>query len=60
MKKLSDEEMKEVQGGEAITLSSILAIMSIAVVTVVTYRLFKSGGKRAGKVQLPGGFTFTW
>lgn len=53
-------EMENTKGGEAITISTILAIMSIAVMTVVTYKLFKSGSQRAGKVTLPGGFTFNW
>jgi len=60
MKLMTLEEMSETKGGEAITISSILAIMSIAVMAVVTYRLFKSGTNRAGKVSLPGGFTFSW
>ena len=57
MRKLSDAEAKNVRGGEAITLAAILALMSVAIVTVVCYKLFFSN---KSKVALPGGFTFTW
>ena len=58
MRKLSESEEKEVCGGEAITLSAVLALLSIGLVTVVCYKLFFSKG--GGKVSLPGGFTFPW
>lgn len=54
--KLSDQEMDQTTGGE-ITMASVMAIMSIGIVSVICYRLFKSG---AGKTTLPGGFTFSW
>lgn len=54
---LSDEEMMEVKGGEAITLSAVLALLSIGVVAVVVYRIFFS---KKGKTKLPGGFEFSW
>jgi len=54
--KLSDLEMDQTCGGE-LTLASVMAVMSIGIVTVICYRLFKSG---AGKTTLPGGFTFSW
>ena len=49
--------MEKTTGGEAITLASIMALMVVGIVTVVCYRLFKSG---SGKVSLPGPFSFTW
>ncbi len=54
---LSEEEQKACEGGEAITLAGILAVMSIAIVVVVCYRFFVSPN---GKVKLPGGFEFEW
>lgn len=57
MRELSDEECLKVVGGEPLTLASVMAMMSVAIVTVVCYRLFKSG---KGKVSLPGPFSFTW
>lgn len=56
-RELSMEEMQVLQGGEAITLSAILAIMAIAVMAVVVYRMFVSSN---GSAALPGGFKFTW
>ncbi|MCH5172060.1 MAG: hypothetical protein J1F31_04480 [Erysipelotrichales bacterium] len=57
MRKLSDLELKEIEGGEAITIASIMAILAVALVTVITYRLFMSA---KGNATLPGGFKFTW
>ncbi|MFA6830498.1 MAG: hypothetical protein WCR67_07370 [Bacilli bacterium] len=54
---MSSEEMEETVGGEAITLSAILALMAIGLTAVICYRLFFSG---SGKTTLPGGFTFQW
>lgn len=56
-RELSLQEMQTLQGGEAITLSAILAIMAIAVMAVVVYRMFVSSN---GSAALPGGFKFTW
>ena len=58
MKHLTVEEEKEVQGGEAITLSAIMGLLAIGLIAVVCYKLFFSGNE--GKVTLPGGFTFQW
>ena len=57
MQKLSFEQMSNVVAGEAITLTAVMAIMSIAVVAVIIYRLFMS---ESGSTTLPGGFKFTW
>jgi hypothetical protein len=53
---LNDAELKTAPG-EAITLTTILAVMAIAVVAVVVYQLFKS---KNGAVKIPGGWSFTW
>ena len=57
MTKLDVVEEKEKVGGEAITLTAIMAILSIGLVTVICYKLFFS---EKGKTTLPGGFSFSW
>ena len=57
LKELNDEEMKNIEGGEAITLTGIMAILAIAIIVVVCYRFFISP---SGSVELPGGFEFEW
>ena len=57
MTKLDVVEEKETVGGEAITLTAIMAILAIGIVTVICYKLFFS---EKGKTTLPGGFSFSW
>ena len=57
MAKLDVVEEKETVGGEAITLTAIMAILAIGLVTVICYKLFFS---EKGKTTLPGGFSFSW
>lgn len=57
MRYLTDEEMADTHGGEAVTLAAVMAMMAVSIVLVVCYRLFKSG---KGKVTLPGPFSFSW
>ena len=57
MTKLDVVEEKETVGGEAITLTAIMAILAICLVTVICYKLFFS---EKGKTTLPGGFSFSW
>lgn len=57
MKELTTEEEKNVVGGEAITLTAIMALLAIGLVTVICYKLFFSD---KGKTTLPGGFSFSW
>lgn len=45
------------KGGEAFTLTAIMAILAIALVAVVCYRFFTSS---EGSMSLPGGFKFEW
>ena len=54
---LSTEEMKNVYGGEAITLASVMTVLCAAVMAVVIYRLFMS---KKGTTTIPGGWKFTW
>ncbi|MCQ2792431.1 MAG: hypothetical protein MJ208_02785 [Bacilli bacterium] len=57
MKKLTDQELATTKVGEAITLTSVMAVLSIAITAIVVYRLFKS---KNGGVSLPGGYKFEW
>lgn len=57
MTKLDVVEEKETVGGEAITLTAIMAILAIGLVTVICYKLFFS---EKGKTTFPGGFSFSW
>ena len=57
MVKVSNQDLSKIEVGEAITLASVMAILSVAITAVVVYRLFKS---KAGTVTLPGGYKFEW
>lgn len=57
MKLLNDKELAKIKGGEAITIATIMAILAVALATVVVYRIFVS---RGGNATFPGGFKFTW
>ena len=52
---LSENELESIRPGEAITLAGVLAIMAVAIVAVIVYKLFI---KDNGKVKLPGGYSF--
>ena len=54
---LSEEEMQNHYVGEALTLTAVMAIVAVAVMAVVVYRLFRSG---KGGVNVPGGWKFSW
>ena len=54
---LTKEECDSHYVGEAISLTTVMAICAIAVMAVVVYRLFMSGN---GSAAIPGGFKFTW
>ena len=51
------EEMENHYVGEAITLTAVMALVAVAVMAVVIYRLFRSG---KGGVNIPGGWKFSW
>ena len=56
MQKLTDQQMANVKVGEAITLASVMAVLSIAITAVVVYKFTKG----TGGVSLPGGYKFEW
>ena len=51
------EEMSNHRVGEAITVTAVMALVTVAVMAVVVYRLFRSG---KGGVTVPGGWKFSW
>lgn len=57
MEILNEEQMKSIIGGEALTLTAVMAILATAIVAVIVYRLFMS---EEGSTTLPGGWKFTW
>jgi hypothetical protein len=54
---IPEEELSSIIGGEPVSLAAVMAVMIIAISTVIVYRLFMSS---QGKAQIPGGFTFEW
>jgi hypothetical protein len=57
MQLIPEEELSLIIGGEPVSLAAVMAVMIIAISTVIVYRLFMSS---QGKAQIPGGFTFEW
>lgn len=54
---LTQKEMENHYVGEAITLTSVMALIAIAVMAVVIYRIFRSS---KGAITAPGGWKFSW
>ena len=54
---MNQKEMQNHYVGEAITVTAVMAILTVAVMAVVVYRLFRSG---KGGVTVPGGWKFSW
>ena len=54
---MSQNEMQNHYVGEAITVTAVMAILTVAIMAVVIYRLFRSG---KGGVSMPGGWKFSW
>ena len=57
LKTLSIDRMKMETGGEVLTLTSVMAVLAIALVAVICYRIFTSS---KGSTTLRGGFKFDW
>jgi hypothetical protein len=54
---LTNQEMASHHVGEVITLATVMALIAVAIVAVVIYRLFISN---KGSATIPGGWKFTW
>ena len=55
--KLSKEECQAHVINEGITLAAVMAVIAIAVMAVVVYKLFLSN---KGNAAVPGGWKFSW
>ncbi len=56
-RRLNSKELEALVPGEGITLTAVIAIMAIALLAVITYRLFMSN---KGTMKMPGGWAFSW
>ena len=54
---MNQEEMQNHYVGEAITVTAVMAILCVAIMAVVVYRLFRSS---KGSATVPGGWKFSW
>ncbi|NLB48528.1 MAG: hypothetical protein GX813_01605 [Erysipelotrichia bacterium] len=54
---LTEQEMGNHYVGEAITLTSVMALVAVAVMAIVIYRIFRSN---KGSITAPGGWKFSW
>ncbi|MCQ2800979.1 MAG: hypothetical protein MJ216_03420 [Bacilli bacterium] len=54
---MSQKEMQNHYVGEGVTLTAVMAVLTVAIMAVVIYRLFRSG---KGGVSVPGGWKFSW
>lgn len=54
---MTEQELRSQVVGEAITLTAVMAILAVAIVAVVVYKLFLSS---KGGATIPGGWKFSW
>ncbi len=54
---LTLDEREMICPGEALTLTAVLAVLSISIITVIAYRLLRSA---KGNAKMPGGWQFSW
>lgn len=57
MVELTSTQIETIRGGEVVSLTAVMAVMIIAISTVIVYRLFMSS---SGVASIPGGFRFEW
>ena len=57
MRELTVDESKKILGGEAITISLVIAVLSISILTILVWKIYTS---KEGSLQLPGGFKLQW
>lgn len=56
-KELTSLELRSIKPGEALSFAAIMAVIAVAVMAVVIYKLLQS---KEGGVKMPGGWNFTW
>lgn len=54
---MSIEELANQQVGVAITLTTVMAVLAVAIAAIVAYKIFVS---KKGTTTIPGGWKFTW
>lgn len=57
LRKLSEEEMEEIRGGEYISGLSIAALLSILTILVTVYKVYSSN---KGKAKIGNDYSFEW
>ena len=57
IKNLSTNELENHYVGEGFSVATIMAIFAVAIMAVVTYKIFISS---KGSATIPGGWKFTW
>lgn len=57
LKKVSEEELTSICGGEVITAATIMALMSVLAVLVACYKMYFSS---KGKATLGPSYSFEW
>ena len=57
MKELTLEECRNVRGGEAVSLTLVICVLSISLLTILVWKIYTSG---KGQLSLPGGFKLQW
>ena len=54
---LSEDELRSIKVGEALTLATVTLVFTVVILAVVAYKLFTSG---KAKLEIPGGYKFEW
>ena len=57
LKKLREDEMEEIRGGEYISGLSIAALLSILTILVTVYKIYSSN---KGKAKIGNDYSFEW
>jgi bacteriocin-like protein len=55
--KLTTTQLKEVTGGEFVTLTAIIGVCVLSIICVMAYKILRS---TSGKLKMPGDFQFEW
>ena len=56
-RRLTHKECQNIRPGEALTLATVVMVLTAALLAVVAFKLFTSNG---AKLEIPGGFKFEW
>lgn len=56
-RELTSEELTGTRPGEAVSIAATMAILVVAIVAVIAYKLMRS---QTGGAKIPGGWAFSW